>query len=51
MLPYSLQRVVLKDPKLLRRYEKGIPSWAVFLPNYGFPYRPWFRLVYEVSSK
>jgi hypothetical protein len=48
LLPFALQRVVVKNQRLLRRSEKGIPSWAVFLPCYGCPYRPWFRMVYEI---
>lgn len=31
--------------RLLKLYESGLPSWAVFLPSYGAPYRPWFRHV------
>jgi hypothetical protein len=48
LLPFALERVVADDPKLLRHYERGLPSWAVFMPSYGLPYRPWFRRVYEV---
>ena len=29
--------------RLLKLYESGLPSWAVFLPSYGFYYRPWMR--------
>lgn len=33
---------------LLRMYERGLPSWAMFLPSYGLPYRPWMRRVMTV---
>lgn len=23
----------------------GLPSWAIYMPSYGFVYRPWFRTV------
>jgi hypothetical protein len=42
---------ILKKPKnkyLLTMYERGIPSWAQFLPSYGLPYRPWMRRVMAV---
>jgi hypothetical protein len=48
LLPFALERVVAADQKLLRHYERGLPSWAVFMPSYGLPYRPWFRRVYEI---
>lgn len=44
-------RNLLKNPKnnfLLIKYERGIPSWAQFLPSYGLPYRPWMRKVMAV---
>ena len=28
---------------MLRLYETGLPAWALFLPRYGFYYRPWLR--------
>ncbi len=31
--------------RLLKLYESGLPSWAVFLPSYGLWYRPWLRRV------
>jgi hypothetical protein len=24
-------------------YERGLPSWAVFMCSYGIPYRSWMR--------
>eukprot|EP00798_Chlamydomonas_sp_ICE-L_P014123 gene14123-20079_t len=40
-----LRRFVKSDLRLLRLYESGLPPWAVFLPSYGFWYRPWLRQV------
>ncbi|GIL98365.1 hypothetical protein Vretimale_3747 [Volvox reticuliferus] len=31
------------DIRLLKLYESGLPSWAIFMPCYGLPYRPWLR--------
>lgn len=45
VIPFFFRDLV-KNPEnkhLLRMYERGIPSWAVFLPSYGLPYRPWMR--------
>ena len=45
ILPYFMKKLVRNPDNtfLLRKYERGIPSWAVFLPSYGLPYRPWMR--------
>ncbi|GFR43621.1 hypothetical protein Agub_g4720, partial [Astrephomene gubernaculifera] len=42
-LPQELRRFVKSDLRLLKLYESGLPSWAIFLPCYGLPYRPWMR--------
>ena len=45
IFPYFVKDL-LSQPKnkfLLTKYERGIPSWAQFLPSYGLPYRPWMR--------
>jgi len=50
LFPY-LMRDLLKtrgNKPLLRMYERGLPSWAMFLPSYGLPYRPWMRKVMTV---
>ncbi len=50
LFPY-LMRELLKNrgnKPLLRMYERGLPSWALFLPSYGLPYRPWMRRVMTV---
>ena len=42
IFPYFVKNI-LKKPKnkyLLTMYERGLPSWAQFLPSYGLPYRP-----------
>lgn len=56
VLPFFMKDLVRRpeNKKILRMYERGIPSWAVFLPSYGLPYRPWMRtamsfLVFTVS--
>ena len=45
LLPDALRRRVQSSPGLglLRLYETGLPPWALFLPQYGFYYRPWLR--------
>ncbi|KAG2491299.1 hypothetical protein HYH03_010305 [Edaphochlamys debaryana] len=45
MLPTELRRFVKSDLRLLKMYESGLPPWAVLLPSYGLPYRPWMRRV------
>ena len=43
-LPDALRRRVQSPGTgLLRLYETGLPAWALFLPRYGFYYRPWLR--------
>ena len=32
-----------EDERLLKLYESGLPSWAIYMPRYGLPYRPWMR--------
>ena len=27
----------------MRLHESGLPVWAVYMPMYGLPYRPWMR--------
>ncbi|CAG9325343.1 unnamed protein product [Blepharisma stoltei] len=45
VFPFFIRDVIRKpeNSNLLKMYERGIPSWAVFLPSYGLPYRPWMR--------
>lgn len=31
------------NERLLKRYESGLPAWAIYLPQFGFFYRPWLR--------
>ncbi len=31
------------DERLLKLYESGLPAWAIYMPLYGLPYRPWLR--------
>lgn len=50
-LPYVL-REVMHDPEhphLLRLLESGLPSWAIYIPQYigGF-YRRWMRIAFSV---
>jgi hypothetical protein len=33
------------NKKVLTMYERGLPSWAVFMCSYGLPYRAWMRSV------
>ncbi|EFJ51037.1 hypothetical protein VOLCADRAFT_103675 [Volvox carteri f. nagariensis] len=42
-LPQELRRFVKSDMRILKLYESGLPPWAVFMPSYGLPYRPWLR--------
>jgi hypothetical protein len=35
VFPLALQSVLGADKRLLRLYESGLPSWAIFLPTYG----------------
>jgi hypothetical protein len=47
LLPFFMQSLVKREEnkRILRLYEAGLPSWAVFLPSYGLYYRPWMRTV------
>ena len=50
IFPYFVKKM-LRNPQnkyILTMYERGIPSWAQFLPSYGLPYRPWMRRVMAV---
>ena len=31
------------DERLLHLYEGGLPTWAIYAPKVGLPYRPWLR--------
>jgi hypothetical protein len=42
-VPCALLPVFEQDEHLLKMYESGLPTWAMFLPSYGFYYRPWLR--------
>jgi hypothetical protein len=44
-VPCVLAPVFKQDSheQLLRMYESGLPTWAMFLPSYGMYYRPWVR--------
>lgn len=33
------------DERLLKLYESGLPTWAIYAPQYGVWYRPWMRRV------
>ena len=33
------------DERLLHLYEGGLPTWAIYAPKLGLPYRPWLRTV------
>lgn len=47
LLPYFVKDLIRRpeNKAILRMYERGLPSWAVFLPSYGLPYRYWMRKV------
>eukprot|EP00899_Mesostigma_viride_P009282 jgi/Mesvir1/18355/Mv14251-RA.1 len=47
-LPCALRAVVEPNEVLLKLYEGGLPSWAVFLPSYGLYYRPCFRKIFRL---
>ncbi|KAL4858369.1 hypothetical protein ACK3TF_001355 [Chlorella vulgaris] len=44
-LPGLLRPVVQHNERLLKLYESGLPSWAVYAPQFGLFYRPWLRTV------
>ena len=33
------------DERLLKLYETGLPIWAIYMPAWGCPYRPWMRTI------
>ena len=33
------------NERLLKLYESGLPAWAIYMPLYRLPYRPWMRKV------
>lgn len=41
----ALRPVIEGNERLLKLYESGLPSWAVFFCHYGLYYRPWLRLL------
>lgn len=46
MSPQSISWCCLQNhERLLKLYESGLPTWAIFLPTYGLYYRPWMRRV------
>lgn len=45
MLSEGLRPVIEGNEGLLKLYESGLPSWAVFFCHYGLYYRPWLRLL------
>ena len=36
------------NERLLKLYESGLPAWAIYMPLYRLPYRPWMRKVYRL---
>ena len=38
-------RCVQSNERLLKLYESGLPAWAIYMPLYRLPYRPWMRTV------
>ena len=36
---------VQSNERLLKLYESGLPAWAIYMPLYRMPYRPWMRKV------
>ena len=34
------------NERLLKLYESGLPAWAIYMPLYRLPYRPWMRKVH-----
>lgn len=42
-VPCALLPVFEHEERLLKMYESGLPAWSMFLPAYGFYYRPWVR--------
>ena len=44
-LPGLMAMVAQSDERLLHLYEGGLPTWAIYAPKMGLPYRPWLRTV------
>lgn len=44
---YSLNAIALlqDNERLLKLYEGGLPTWAIYAPQYGMWYRPWMRRI------
>ena len=38
-------RCMQSNERLLKLYESGLPAWAIYMPLYRLPYRPWMRKV------
>lgn len=38
------------NERLLKLYESGLPAWAIYMPLYRLPYRPWMRKVQSKSE-
>ncbi len=36
------------NERLLKLYESGLPAWAIYMPLYRLPYRPWMRKVHQL---
>ena len=36
------------NERLLKLYESGLPAWAIYMPLYRLPYRPWMRKVHQI---
>ena len=36
------------NERLLKLYESGLPAWAIYMPLYRLPYRPWMRKVHRL---
>ncbi|EIE25633.1 hypothetical protein COCSUDRAFT_83640 [Coccomyxa subellipsoidea C-169] len=44
-MPTILRPAIQGDERLLKLYESGLPAWAIYMPLYRLPYRPWMRTV------
>ncbi|CAL5219001.1 g756 [Coccomyxa viridis] len=42
-VPQILQHPIQSNERLLKLYESGLPAWAIYMPLYRLPYRPWMR--------
>ena len=47
ILPFAMKQLFNTQRRanklLMTKYESLIPTWAIYLPYYGIPYRPWVR--------